>query len=107
MSALSGNPPRSVDAVDKEGTDHLQPAESSKGFCISVRVGVFLDDQATWPVELFLRGFSYETLANDQINVRDRLHWLKLHRGYTPGIYDQLAAAYRRDGHTEAARRVG
>ncbi len=73
----------------------------------NARVGVFHDDQATWPARLFLRGFSYETLANDQVTVRDRLRWLKLHRGYSPGIYDQLAAAYRRDGHTEAARRVG
>lgn len=73
----------------------------------NARVGVFLDDQPTWPVELSLRGFSYEILKNDQIKVRHRLRWLKLHRGYTPGIYDQLAAAYRRDGHTEAAGRVG
>lgn len=91
------------------GELHLWRMHSLEGTVdfTNARVGVFRDDQATWPVELRLRGFSYETLENEQVGVRDRLSWLKLHRGYTPGIYDQLATAYRRAGNTEAARRVG
>jgi hypothetical protein len=50
---------------------------------------------------------AYETLENDQVSVRDRLRWLTRHPGgYTPQIYDQLAGAYRRAGHDEAARKV-
>jgi hypothetical protein len=72
------------------------------------RIIGFHDDQATWPAVLLLRGFTYETLENDQISVRDRLRWLTLHPGgYTSQIYDQLAAAYRHAGNAEAARKVG
>jgi hypothetical protein len=74
----------------------------------NAQVNTFDDDQQTWPHLLLLRGFVYETLENDQINVRDRLRWLKLHPDrYIPQIYDQLATAYRRAGHPEAARKVG
>jgi hypothetical protein len=74
----------------------------------NARVGVFYDDQATWPSVLRLRGFTYETLDNDQVSVRDRLCWLARQPGdYTPQIYDQLADAYRRAGQAEAARKVG
>jgi hypothetical protein len=71
------------------------------------RVGSFVDDQATWPATLDLRGFTYDTLVNDTVSVRARLGWLGRHRGgYTPQLYEQLAAAYRREGRDEAARRV-
>jgi hypothetical protein len=61
---------------------------------------------------LLLRGFTYETLENDRIGVRDRLRWLERdkERGkerYAPQTYNQLAACYRRGGDTKAARRVG
>jgi hypothetical protein len=73
----------------------------------NTHVGAFTDDQATWPSTLHLRGFTYETLENSTMTVRDRLRWLKRHPGgYTPQVYDQLAACYRRAGHEEAARRV-
>ncbi|MGI5233475.1 hypothetical protein [Actinoallomurus sp. CA-142502] len=74
----------------------------------NARVGAFDDDQATWPQILRLRGFTYQTLENDQVSVHDRLRWLTRHPGgYTPQIYDQLAEAYRRAGNAEAARKVG
>lgn len=72
----------------------------------NARVGNFYDDADTWPTRLRLRGFIYESLENDSLDVRSRLRWLALHDGYTPGVYDQLAAAYRRAGHIEAARLV-
>ncbi|WP_285629591.1 hypothetical protein [Actinoallomurus iriomotensis] len=74
----------------------------------NARVGAFDDDQANWPPILRLRGFTYQTLENDQVSVHDRLRWLTRHPGgYTPQIYDQLADAYRRAGNAEAARKVG
>jgi hypothetical protein len=71
------------------------------------RVTHFSDDPETWPAELRLRGFTYDTLENDSVDVRSRLRWLRLHSGgYVPGIYDQLAAAYRHAGRVEASRKV-
>lgn len=64
----------------------------------------YSDDPQTWPERLELRGFAYETLVNDRITTRQRLRWVERHRGYTPGVYDQLAEAYRRMGRVEAAR---
>jgi hypothetical protein len=75
----------------------------------NARVGSFHDDQATWPDKntLGLGGFVYETLENDQVSVRDRIGWVRRYPGgYTPQPYEQLAAAYRRAGHDEAARQV-
>jgi hypothetical protein len=73
----------------------------------AAKVGSFHDDQASWPARLRLRAFVYDTLENDRVGVRDRLGWLRRHQdGYTPQPYEQLAAAYRRDGRDEAARRV-
>lgn len=88
----------------------LRPAHRPAGTVdlTNVQVGVFDDEPATWPDSMLLRGFTYEALENDQISVRNRLQWLKLHPdGYTPQIYDQLATAYRRAGRAEAVRRVG
>ncbi|SEG76550.1 hypothetical protein SAMN04489712_111177 [Thermomonospora echinospora] len=71
------------------------------------RVGVFEDDLATWPATIRLRGFVYDTLANDGADVRERLRRLSRQPGgYTPRVYDQLASAYRRAGREEAARQV-
>jgi hypothetical protein len=89
----------------------LRPRQPSVGGVdlTNARVGSFDDDQATWPERdmLRLRGFVYETLENDQVSVRDRIGWVRRHRGgYTPQPYEQLAAAYRRAGHDDAARRV-
>ena len=56
---------------------------------------------------LSLRGFVYDKLANTEVTVRERMSWLdRDFRGYSPQLYDQLAASYRRDGNEEAARKV-
>jgi hypothetical protein len=74
----------------------------------NTRVNAFSDDPASWPESLRLRGFVYDTLENDQVDVRERLRWLTLHDGgYTSQLYDQLAAAYRRTGQEDAVRKVG
>lgn len=88
----------------------LRPTQAPDGIVdlTNTSVGVFYDDQATWPIAFRLRGFTYDTLQNDRISVRDRIHWLARHiDGYTPQVYDQLSAAYRRAGDAQAARRVG
>jgi adhesin HecA-like repeat protein len=87
----------------------LRPRQRPDGVmdCTNAHIGSFYDDEATWPTTLRLRGFVYDTLANDRVGVRARLGWLGRHEdGYTPQVYEQLAAAYRRDGREEAARRV-
>ena len=74
----------------------------------NARAVAFTDDPQSWPTTLELRGFTYDTLENDHVGVQDRLRWLRRHAGgYTPQIYDQLAAAYRRTGQEDAARKVG
>ncbi|MFA1543392.1 hypothetical protein [Actinomadura monticuli] len=87
----------------------LRPRRAPEGLVnlTNAQVGVFDDDQRTWPDDLLLQGFTYDTLSGDQADVRARLRWASRHGGgYTPQIYDQLAVAYRRTGHEEAARRV-
>ena len=87
----------------------LTPQEPPQGLVdlTNAQVGAFHDDRATWPGELNLRGFAYDTLENQDANVQDRLGWLKRDPdGYTPQIYDQLASAYRRAGNEPAARKV-
>jgi hypothetical protein len=88
----------------------LLPAQRPDGAVnlTNARVGRFRDEPDSWPTTLYLRGFVYDTLENDQVSVRERLRWLTLNPGtYTPQLYDQLAAAYRRTGQEEAARTVG
>lgn len=63
----------------------------------NAHVGDYYDEPETWATDIRLRGFTYDDLQNQSISVRSRLDWLT-HNGeqYVPGLYDQLAAAYRR-----------
>jgi hypothetical protein len=73
----------------------------------NAQVGIYEDEQQTWPTTVSLHGFVYEALGNDKVDVRSRLRWLTRHPdGYVPHIYDQLAAAYRRAGDEQAVRKV-
>ncbi|GAA2580989.1 hypothetical protein GCM10010411_11940 [Actinomadura fulvescens] len=74
----------------------------------NVQVESLRDDAESWPASrVTLRGFAFDRLEHDEIDVRTRLRRLARHPdGYVPQPYDQLAAAYRRDGREEAARRV-
>ncbi|MET8850966.1 hypothetical protein [Amycolatopsis sp. NPDC004625] len=94
----------------RAGALFLTPREPPAGTVdlTNTRVTSFHDALDGWPAHLRLRGFGYDVLENDTVSVRARLRWLARHQGgYAPGLYDQLAAAYRRDGHSQAARRVG
>lgn len=100
-------------ALDLEGADVrelvLRPREPIVGGVdlTNAHAGRYADDPAMIPPgRLGLRGFTYDTL-DDDVDVRTRLRWLTFHPdGYNRQIYSQLAAAYRRTGHEEAARRV-
>ena len=96
----------------------------------SARVSVLRDDPMTWPADIRLDGFSYESLATpskrdkrdgrrqrypsdsvsasaDTLPASRRLAWLSLNRvGYRPQPFEQLAAFYRRIGHDDQARKV-
>jgi hypothetical protein len=72
-------------------------------------VGSIHDSSSTWPErgDLKIRGLTYDVVsAHPEIKIRDRLRWLRLDEGFLPQPYEQLAAAYRRTGHEEAARLI-
>ena len=74
------------------------------------RVGTFADSAALWSAVrgVDLAGFYYDQLDDTrEVDVRTRLGWLEqVMPDYTPGPYEQLAAAYRRAGDEEQAQRV-
>jgi hypothetical protein len=96
----------------------------------NARVSVLRDDPMTWPTDIRLDGFTYDSLAaplkRDQRDSRRRLYpsdsastsadtlpassrliWLGLNGvGYRPQPFEQLAAFYRRIGHDDQARKV-
>lgn len=73
----------------------------------NAKVGVFDDNQEGWPSTLWLWGFVYDTFTNEAISTCARLQWLKRNPGrFSPQLYDQLAATYRRAGDDTAARKV-
>ncbi|MEW2354669.1 hypothetical protein [Spirillospora sp. NPDC029432] len=87
----------------------LLPREAPDGAVnlTGARVGTLHDEPRTWPAVLHLDGFAYDALTDDSADGRERLRWLARDGGgYKPQAYDQLAAAYRRAGQEEAARRV-
>jgi hypothetical protein len=89
------NGPLFMQSAVLEGILDLTAAES----------GGYYDKRAFWPETLRLDGFVYDAI--DGASTKDRLEWLRRNAsGYSPQIYDQLAAVYRRSGQDDAARRV-
>ncbi len=71
----------------------------------SAQTSSYHDDQGSWPQELLLDGFVYDAIEG--ASVKERLQWLRRNKsGYSPQIYDQLAAVYRAAGQDEDARRI-
>ncbi len=63
------------------------------------------DNRASWPQTLRLDGFVYDAIEG--ASAKERLEWLRRNEtSYSPQIYEQLAAVYRRTGHDEDARRI-
>jgi adhesin HecA-like repeat protein len=75
---------------------------------IHAQVGVLTDDAASWPDQVSLRGFVYDTLDEQPpVSARQRLAWLgRDPGGYAPQPYEQLIAVYRRAGRDQDARTV-
>ncbi len=84
-----------VESVELEGTLNLTAAKTSN----------YYDNPASWPEQLRLNGFVYDNIEG--ASAKERLEWLLLNeRGYSPQIYEQLAAVYRSGGWDEDARRI-
>jgi hypothetical protein len=78
---------------------------------VGAHVRFLVDEQDSWPAAVRLRGFTYDSIHTkkdkEDVGVRARLGWLKRDSdGFVPQPYEQLAAAYRREGDEQAARRV-
>jgi hypothetical protein len=88
----------------------LLPETSPEGAVdlTNAQVGVFLDNEDTWPTIFAQRGFVYDALdERSQISVEARLRWLDRDpAGYAPQPYEQLVAVYRRAGRDDDARKV-
>jgi hypothetical protein len=72
-------------------------------------VSVLEDDPAVWPSEIWLNGFTYDTIRHvtGRVPVAERLDWVSRGPfGYQPLPYEQLADYYRRAGHDDDVRRV-
>src|SRR5205807_531883 len=66
----------------------------------AVKTSSYHDNRASWPQTLRLDGFVYDAIEG--ASVKERLEWLRRNeKGYSPQIYEQLAAVYRRTGHEE------
>lgn len=92
----------------------LRPAAPLDGVVLldEARVGRFLDAVPLWepatPGHVLLDGFVYESLNDTPVvDVRTRLRWIVgVSDGYSPQAFDQLAAAYRRNGQEERSEQV-
>src|SRR5437763_9653317 len=70
------------------------------------QVSAYTDDAASWPARLCLDGFTYDFIAQ-AVPAEQRIGWLTRNEsGYSPVIYEQLAAAYRKAGEEDDARKV-
>jgi hypothetical protein len=72
-------------------------------------VGTLDDDPAVWPPEIWLNGFTYDTIRHltGRVPVAERVGWVSRGPyGYQPQPYEQLADYYRRSGHDGDVRRV-
>jgi len=69
-------------------------------------IGVFRDDQKTWPDRLRLDGLTYQALE-PLLTAGQRLRWLARDpNGYQPQPYEQLAAHYNSLGQPAQGRNV-
>ncbi len=71
----------------------------------AVKTSKYYDDKESWPQKLQLDGFIYDAIEGT--SAKERLEWLRRNKkGYSPQIYEQLAAVYHRAGSDGDARRV-
>ncbi len=85
-----------------------QPNGGCASFAHST-VGPILDDEDSWPEEINLNGFIYESFGEiSPKEVDKRLHWINLQPEsyFSPQSYDQLIHAYRNMGLTLEGKKV-
>jgi hypothetical protein len=71
----------------------------------AAKVGSYHDDPASWQAKLRLDRFVYDAIEPSTAKVR--LKWLRRNaEGYSPQIYNHLAAIYQREGRDDDVRRV-
>ncbi len=92
----------------------LRPSSPIAGVVMlaEAHVSRFLDAVELWepatPGHVLIDGFVYESLNDTPVvDVRTRLRWIVgVSDGYSPQAFDQLAAAYRRNGQEERSEQV-
>jgi hypothetical protein len=94
----------------------LRPTSQSSGTVTlrDARFGRLADDPVNWPAacRVELDGLTYERLTRrsedtEAWTAKQRLDWMAEYTtGFSPGPYDQLAAALTRDGREQEARQV-
>ncbi|MFI5912205.1 hypothetical protein [Dactylosporangium sp. NPDC051541] len=92
----------------------LDPSSTGAVSLRDAHVGRLVDDPTTWPpgCTVELAGLTYDRISRRSDDTkawtaRERLAWMaRFDAGFTPGPYDQLAAALRRDGREGEAREV-
>jgi len=71
----------------------------------AAKTSSYHDNRAFWPQTLRLDRFVYDAIEG--ASAKERLAWLRRNeKGYSPQIYEQLAAVYRSAGNEEDARRI-
>jgi hypothetical protein len=91
--------PLHMDSAKFQGILDLTAAKTSS----------YYDNRESWPQKLRLDGFVYDAIedvsAKKQDFVKERLEWLRRNeQGYSPQLYEQLAAVYRRAGQDGGVR---
>lgn len=79
----------------------------------ATKIGSLVDDEACWPKEMVLDGFSYDRLAGiAPVDAAARLRWLDQQRpsdlgeNFKPQPWEQLIKVLREMGHFDAARDI-
>lgn len=107
-SRLSNPDGNALDAGNLRARELDLRPEASTG-CVDLShaaVELLRDDPATWPDEVRLEGFTYQTLE-PPLSAAQRLSWLgRDPRGHQPQPYEQLAAVYAAHGRPGQAREV-
>jgi hypothetical protein len=71
----------------------------------AAKTSSYHDNPAFWPKKIRIDRFVYDTIEG--ASAKERLKWLRRNvQGYSPQIYEQLAAAYHRAGHDKETRRI-
>ncbi len=102
----SGGSALTLERATVAGPLHMAPAVLQGILDLTAaKTSSYHDDPAFWPDTLRLDRFVYDAIEG--ASTTERLEWLRRNqRGYSPQIYEQLAAVYRRTGHNEDARRI-